>query len=38
MKVKIVLSEQVTLIFPDFENHFYLSTNTSNIAIGGVLH
>ena len=33
----MVLSEQLTLIFPDFEKSFYLTTDASNIAIGGVL-
>ena len=37
VKLKKVLSEQITLIFPDFEKSFYLTTDASNIAIGGVL-
>ena len=37
VKLKRVLSEQVTLIFPEFEKSFYLTTDASNIAIGGVL-
>ena len=37
VKLKRVLSEQITLIFPDFEKPFYLTTDASNTAIGGVL-
>ena len=37
VKLKRVLSEQITLIFPDFEKTFYLTTDASNIAIGGVI-
>ena len=37
VKLKKVLSEQITLIFPDFEKTFDLTTDASNTAIGGVL-
>ena len=37
LKLKNLLSQQVTLSFPDFSKPFYLTTDASNIAIGGVL-
>ena len=37
VKLKKVLSEKKTLIFSGFERPFYLTTDASNIAIGGVL-
>ena len=36
-KLKAYLSEKITLKFPDFAKPFYLTTDASNIAIGGVL-
>ena len=37
VKLKAYLSEKITLKFPDFTKPFYLTTDASNKAIGGVL-
>lgn len=36
-ELKKILAEQVTLAFPDFNELFYVTTDASNFAIGGVL-
>lgn len=36
-KLKRALAEEVTLSFPDFEQMFYVTTDASDMAIGGVL-
>ena len=37
IKLKEALAEKVTLSFPDLSKSFFLTTDASNIAIGGVL-
>lgn len=36
-KLKIALTEEVVLAFPDFEHFFYVTADASNIAIGAML-
>ena len=36
-RLKETLIEKVTLAFPDFKKPFYLTTDASSVAIGGVL-
>ena len=36
-KLKETLAEKVTLAFPNFKKKFFLTTDASNVAIGGVL-
>lgn len=36
-KLKKILTEEITLAFPDFESIFYVTTDASDIALGAVL-
>lgn len=36
-KLKTILAEEITLAFPNFESIFYVTTDASDIALGGVL-
>src|SRR5262249_591823 len=36
-KLKYLLTTDKVLIYPDFSKHFFLVTDASNVAIGGVL-